>query len=64
MFFHIYEILLFLKFSGRMILPFEPLTVTFHDMQYYVDTPLVILIELVLLHILSYKIQGLGVRAI
>nr|XP_023885614.1 pleiotropic drug resistance protein 3-like isoform X1 [Quercus suber]POE69405.1 pleiotropic drug resistance protein 3 [Quercus suber] len=26
--------------KGRMILPFEPLTVTFHDVQYYVDTPL------------------------
>lgn len=47
-----------------MILPFEPLTVTFHDVQYYVDTPLVIILELVLLHILSYKIQGLGVRVI
>ncbi|KAK9991983.1 hypothetical protein SO802_026968 [Lithocarpus litseifolius] len=26
--------------KGKMILPFEPLTVTFHDVQYYVDTPL------------------------
>ncbi|XP_024196912.1 pleiotropic drug resistance protein 3 isoform X1 [Rosa chinensis] len=26
--------------KGRMVLPFEPLTVTFQDVQYYVDTPL------------------------
>uniref|UniRef100_A0A2N9EIA3 ABC transporter domain-containing protein n=1 Tax=Fagus sylvatica TaxID=28930 RepID=A0A2N9EIA3_FAGSY len=26
--------------KGRMILPFEPLTVTFCDVQYYIDTPL------------------------
>ncbi|KAG6731444.1 hypothetical protein I3842_01G129400 [Carya illinoinensis] len=25
--------------KGRMILPFEPLTVTFHDVQYYIETP-------------------------
>ncbi|XP_010529759.1 PREDICTED: ABC transporter G family member 37 isoform X2 [Tarenaya hassleriana] len=25
---------------GRMVLPFKPLTVTFQDLQYYVDTPL------------------------
>ncbi|KAK6265196.1 hypothetical protein QUC31_016033 [Theobroma cacao] len=26
--------------TGQMVLPFEPLTVTFQDVQYYVDTPL------------------------
>ncbi|KAI9196707.1 hypothetical protein LWI28_026286 [Acer negundo] len=26
--------------SGRMVLPFEPLTLTFQDVQYYVDAPL------------------------
>ncbi|KAL6193546.1 hypothetical protein ACLB2K_034630 [Fragaria x ananassa] len=26
--------------KGRMVLPFEPLTVSFQDVQYYVDTPL------------------------
>ncbi|KAK1570799.1 hypothetical protein Q3G72_007162 [Acer saccharum] len=26
--------------KGRMVLPFEPLTVAFQDVQYYVDTPL------------------------
>ncbi|KAL5782767.1 hypothetical protein ACOSP7_007796 [Xanthoceras sorbifolium] len=26
--------------KGRMVLPFEPLTITFKDVQYYVDTPL------------------------
>ncbi|KAK8543055.1 hypothetical protein V6N12_015624 [Hibiscus sabdariffa] len=25
--------------SGRMVLPFEPLTLTFQDVQYYIDTP-------------------------
>ena len=28
-------------FAGRMVLPFEPLAMTFTDVQYYVDTPLV-----------------------
>ncbi|KAM7474363.1 hypothetical protein LguiB_021606 [Lonicera macranthoides] len=28
------------SFTGRMVLPFEPLTVVFQDVQYYVDTPL------------------------
>ncbi|KAA8545298.1 hypothetical protein F0562_020082 [Nyssa sinensis] len=27
-------------YKGRMVLPFEPLTVVFQDVQYYVDTPL------------------------
>ncbi|XP_010270957.1 PREDICTED: pleiotropic drug resistance protein 3-like [Nelumbo nucifera] len=27
------------KKSGRMVLPFEPLTMTFQNVQYYVDTP-------------------------
>ncbi|KAJ4721526.1 Pleiotropic drug resistance ABC transporter [Melia azedarach] len=26
--------------KGRMILPFQPLTITFQDVQYYIDTPL------------------------
>ncbi|KAF2312692.1 hypothetical protein GH714_039655 [Hevea brasiliensis] len=26
--------------KGRMVLPFEPLAITFQDLQYYVDTPL------------------------
>ncbi|KAJ4706396.1 Pleiotropic drug resistance protein [Melia azedarach] len=26
--------------TGRMVLPFEPATITFQDVQYYVDTPL------------------------
>ncbi|XP_048225566.1 pleiotropic drug resistance protein 3 isoform X1 [Ricinus communis] len=26
--------------TGRMVLPFEPLTITFQDLQYYVDAPL------------------------
>ncbi|XVE82355.1 hypothetical protein DITRI_Ditri15bG0142000 [Diplodiscus trichospermus] len=26
--------------AGQMVLPFEPLTVTFQDVQYYIDTPL------------------------
>ncbi|KAM7481855.1 hypothetical protein LguiB_006438 [Lonicera macranthoides] len=26
--------------TGRMVLPFEPLTVVFQDLQYYVDTPM------------------------
>ncbi|EOY11745.1 Pleiotropic drug resistance 9 [Theobroma cacao] len=26
--------------KGRMVLPFEPLTVAFQDLQYYIDTPL------------------------
>ncbi|KAJ0078967.1 hypothetical protein Patl1_23928 [Pistacia atlantica] len=25
--------------KGRMVLPFEPLTITFQDVQYYIDTP-------------------------
>ncbi|KAF6152467.1 hypothetical protein GIB67_035535 [Kingdonia uniflora] len=25
--------------TGRMVLPFEPLTIAFHDVQYFVDTP-------------------------
>ena len=25
--------------AGRMVLPFEPLAMTFTDVQYYVDTP-------------------------
>ncbi|RWR95173.1 pleiotropic drug resistance protein 3-like protein isoform X1 [Cinnamomum micranthum f. kanehirae] len=29
-----------LKRSGRMVLPFEPLTMTFLDVQYFIDTPL------------------------
>ncbi|XP_060969402.1 pleiotropic drug resistance protein 3 [Cannabis sativa] len=29
-----------LKKKGRMVLPFEPLTLTFKDVQYYVETPL------------------------
>ncbi|KAJ0014149.1 hypothetical protein Pint_21125 [Pistacia integerrima] len=28
------------SFKGRMVLPFEPLTVTFQDVKYFVDTPL------------------------
>ncbi|TXG71485.1 hypothetical protein EZV62_000064 [Acer yangbiense] len=30
---------------GRMVLPFEPLTLTFQDVQYYVDVPLLILMK-------------------
>ncbi|KAH9670318.1 ABC transporter G family member 37 [Citrus sinensis] len=28
------------SYKGRMVLPFEPLTVAFQDLKYYVDTPL------------------------
>ncbi|XVF66042.1 hypothetical protein PTKIN_Ptkin10aG0002300 [Pterospermum kingtungense] len=28
------------EFTGKMVLPFEPLTLAFQDVQYYVDTPL------------------------
>ncbi|XP_031274859.1 pleiotropic drug resistance protein 3-like [Pistacia vera] len=28
------------SFKGRMVLPFEPLTITFQDVKYFVDTPL------------------------
>ncbi|CAN6676743.1 unnamed protein product [Malus baccata var. baccata] len=31
--------------KGRMVLPFEPLAVAFQDVQYYVDTPLLILMK-------------------
>ncbi|KAK9291868.1 hypothetical protein L1049_019818 [Liquidambar formosana] len=31
--------------KGRMVLPFEPLTVTFQNVQYYIDTPLAILLK-------------------
>lgn len=30
------------RYSGKMVLPFEPLTVAFKDVQYFVDTPPVI----------------------
>lgn len=36
------EKLLYLVIAGKMVLPFEPLTVLFKDVQYYVDPPLVI----------------------
>ncbi|KAK1319194.1 Pleiotropic drug resistance protein 3 [Acorus calamus] len=29
-----------LDYKGRMVLPFDPLTITFQEVQYYVDTPL------------------------
>ncbi|KAJ6677421.1 ATP-BINDING CASSETTE TRANSPORTER [Salix viminalis] len=32
--------------KGRMVLPFEPLTMTFTDVQYYVDTPPLILMKI------------------
>ncbi|KAJ6874525.1 pleiotropic drug resistance protein 3-like isoform X2 [Populus alba x Populus x berolinensis] len=32
--------------KGRMVLPFEPLAMTFTDVQYYVDTPLLILMKI------------------
>lgn len=28
--------------TGKMVLPFEPLTIAFKDVQYFVDTPPVI----------------------
>ncbi|KAK8591241.1 hypothetical protein V6N13_031291 [Hibiscus sabdariffa] len=31
--------------SGRMVLPFEPLSLTFQDVQYYIDTPWLILLK-------------------
>ncbi|KAH7542899.1 hypothetical protein FEM48_Zijuj02G0124100 [Ziziphus jujuba var. spinosa] len=31
--------------KGRMVLPFTPLTLVFEDVQYYVDTPLLILLK-------------------
>ncbi|CAI9101368.1 OLC1v1038674C1 [Oldenlandia corymbosa var. corymbosa] len=31
--------------KGNMILPFEPLTVVFEDLQYYVDTPVLLLLK-------------------
>jgi hypothetical protein len=36
-----------INLAGRMVLPFEPLVMTFKDVQYYVDTPLVIMINLI-----------------
>jgi hypothetical protein len=29
-------------YAGRLVLPFEPLTIAFKDVQYYVDMPPVI----------------------
>lgn len=41
---YIFSIVLSLMdLSGKMILPFEPLTVTFEDLRYYVDIPSVII---------------------
>lgn len=31
--------------KGSLVLPFEPLTISFKDVQYYVDTPAVIIIK-------------------
>lgn len=33
--------ILSLLFSGKMVLPFEPLTLVFEDLEYYVETPVV-----------------------
>ena len=38
------------QLTGRMVLPFTPLTVVFQDVQYYVDIPLVITFN-------SYKVM-------
>lgn len=41
---YIFSIVLSLMdLAGKMILPFEPLTVTFEDLRYYVDIPSVII---------------------
>lgn len=33
-------------FAGKMVLPFEPLTLTFQNLQYYVETPMVMITNL------------------
>jgi hypothetical protein len=33
-----------IKFAGRVVLPFMPLAISFQDVNYYVDTPVVITI--------------------
>ena len=35
-----------IKFAGRVVLPFVPLAISFQDVNYYVDTPVVITILL------------------
>lgn len=37
-----YVLILLCHPAGRMVLPFEPLSITFQDVQYYIDTPAVI----------------------
>lgn len=39
-------------FAGKMVLPFEPKTLTFQNLQYYVDTPMVINCQSLLIWIL------------
>lgn len=35
--------LIYIFLSGRMILPFQPLSIAFLDVQYYIDTPQVLI---------------------
>lgn len=41
------QVVLLIFVAGRMVLPFEPLTITFQHLQYYVDAPLVIMRNLI-----------------
>ena len=35
-----------------MVLPFEPLTVAFQDLKYYIDTPVVILLSILVMFLI------------
>jgi len=37
--------------AGKMVLPFEPLTISFKDVQYFVDIPPVIIIPMLVVMI-------------
>lgn len=38
--------MMFVVFAGNMVLPFIPLTLSFEDVNYYVDTPVVMIYNL------------------
>lgn len=44
----IFDIFCMVGHTGKMVLPFEPLTISFKDVQYFVDTPPVIFITTLL----------------
>lgn len=48
--------------KGSLVLPFEPLSISFKDVQYYVDTPLVIIIKFELN--VSYEVPKQGKKLV